>query len=67
MTNNQTKIIYLGLFKLALFRTQIKIMHLKVVEDFINNLTMFFESAAPDENIIKINSNLASSNEIGKD
>jgi hypothetical protein len=45
----------------------IEIVHLKVIEDFMNNLTMFFKSAAPDENIIKINSNLALDNEIGKD
>jgi hypothetical protein len=37
------------------------------MEDFMNNLVMFFESAAPDENVVKINSNLALSNEIGKD
>jgi hypothetical protein len=37
------------------------------MEDFVNNLAMFFKSAAPNENIIKINSNLALSNEVGKD
>jgi hypothetical protein len=37
------------------------------MENFVNDLTMFFESAAPDENVIKINSNLALGNEIGKD
>jgi hypothetical protein len=37
------------------------------MEDFVNNLTMFFKSIAPDENVVKINSNLALSNEIGKD
>jgi hypothetical protein len=37
------------------------------MEDFMNNLAMFLESAASDENIVKINSNLALSNEIGKD
>jgi hypothetical protein len=42
-------------------------VYLKAIEDFVNNLIMFFESAALDENIIKINSNLALSNEIGKD
>jgi hypothetical protein len=42
-------------------------MHLKAIENFMNNLTMFFKSAAPDENIIKINSNIALGNEIGKD
>jgi hypothetical protein len=46
---------------------QIEIMHLKAMENFINNFTIFFESAAPDENVIKINSNFALSNEIGKD
>jgi hypothetical protein len=55
------------LFKLALFRTQVKIMHLKVIENFMNNLAMFFESTAPDENVIKINSNLALSDEISED
>jgi hypothetical protein len=67
MTNNQTKIIYLGLFKLALFGTQIEIVCLKVMEDFVNNLTMFFESAAPNENVVQINGNLALSDEISKD
>jgi hypothetical protein len=42
-------------------------VHLKAVEDFVNDLTMFFESTAPDENIVKINSNLALSDEIGED
>jgi hypothetical protein len=37
------------------------------MEDFMNNLMMFFESTASDENVIKINSNLALSDEIGKD
>jgi hypothetical protein len=55
------------LFKLAFFRMQIEIMCLKAIEDFINNLAIFFESTALDENIVKINSNLALSNEIGKD
>jgi hypothetical protein len=55
------------LFELTLFRTQIKIMYLKAMEDFVNNFMMFFESAAPNENVIKINSNLALSNEISKD
>jgi hypothetical protein len=42
-------------------------VHLKVMEDFVNNLVMFFESAAPDENVIQINSNLVLSNEISED
>jgi hypothetical protein len=42
MTDNQTKIIYLGLFKFALFRTEIKIIHLKAMEDFVNDLMIFF-------------------------
>jgi hypothetical protein len=42
-------------------------MHLKAMEDFINDLTMFFKSTASDENVVKLNSNLALSNEIGKD
>jgi hypothetical protein len=46
---------------------QIEIMCLKAMENFMNNLMMFFESAAPDENIVKINSNLALSDETGKD
>jgi hypothetical protein len=54
------------LFKLTLFRMQIEIMYLKAIEDFMNNLTMFFKSAAPNENVIKINSNLALSNKISK-
>jgi hypothetical protein len=33
----------------------------------VNNLVMFFESAALDENVVKINSNLVLSNEISKD
>jgi hypothetical protein len=37
------------------------------MEDFVNNLAIFFESAAPDENVVKINSNLALGNEVGKD
>jgi hypothetical protein len=40
---------------------------LKVIENFINNLTMFFESTAPDENVVKVDSNLALSNEFSKD
>jgi hypothetical protein len=67
MTNNQTKIIYLSLFKLTLFRMQIEVMYLKTMEDFVNNLVMFFKSAALDENIVKINSNPALSNVIGED
>jgi hypothetical protein len=46
---------------------QIEIMHLKAMVNFINNFTMFFKSAAPDENVIKMNDNLALSNEIGED
>jgi hypothetical protein len=42
-------------------------MCLKTIEDFVNNLMMFFESTASDENVVEINSNLALSNEIGKD
>jgi hypothetical protein len=42
-------------------------MYLKTMENFVNNLTILFDSIAPDENIIKINSNLALSNEISKD
>jgi hypothetical protein len=37
------------------------------MEDFMNNLTMFFKSAASNENVVKINSNLALGNEVGKD
>jgi hypothetical protein len=37
------------------------------MEDFMNDFAMFFESAAPNENVVKINSNFALSNEIGKD
>jgi hypothetical protein len=44
-----------------------KIVYLKAMEDFMNNLMMFLKSAALGENIVKINSNLALSNEIGKD
>jgi hypothetical protein len=55
------------LFKLALFRAQIEIVRLKAMENFVNDLTVFFESTAPDENVIKINSNLALSEEISED
>jgi hypothetical protein len=37
------------------------------MENFINDFAMFFKSAAPDENVIKINSNLALSNKVGED
>jgi hypothetical protein len=46
---------------------QIEIMHLKAIEDFVNNLAMFFKSAALDENVVKINSNFVLSDEIGND
>jgi hypothetical protein len=36
------------------------------MEDFVNNLTMFLESTALDENVVKISINLALSNAIGK-
>jgi hypothetical protein len=55
------------LFKLALFRTQIEIVSLKAIEDLVNNLTKFFESTASDENVVKINSNLALSDKISED
>jgi hypothetical protein len=42
-------------------------MHLKAIEDFVNDLTIFFESTAPNENAVKINSNFALSDNIGKD
>jgi hypothetical protein len=42
-------------------------MCLKAMKDFVNNLTIFFESAASDENVVKINSNLVLSNEISED
>jgi hypothetical protein len=67
ITDNLTKIIYLGLFKFALFKMQIEVMCLKAMEDFVNNLTVFFESAASDETVIQINGNLVLSNRIGKD
>jgi hypothetical protein len=38
-----------------------------MIDDFVNDLTMFFESAAPNENVVKINSNLALSNVISED
>jgi hypothetical protein len=37
------------------------------MEDFVDNLAMFFESTALDENVVQIDSNLALSNEIGED
>jgi hypothetical protein len=46
---------------------QIEIIYLKAIEDFVNNLIVFFKSTALDENIVKTNSNLALSNTIGKD
>jgi hypothetical protein len=42
------------------------IIRLKTMEDFVNDLVMFFESTAPDENVVQIDSNLALSDEIGK-
>jgi hypothetical protein len=42
-------------------------VHLKAMKDFINDLAIFFESTALNENIVKINSNFALSNEVGKD
>jgi hypothetical protein len=42
-------------------------MHLKTIEDFVNNLTIFFESTASDENVIKINSSLALDNKVSED
>jgi hypothetical protein len=42
-------------------------MCLKAMENFVNDFMIFFKSAAPDENVVKINSNLALSNEIGED
>jgi hypothetical protein len=50
------------LFKLAFFRTQIEIICLKAMKNFVNNLAVFFESAAPNENVVKINSNLVLGN-----
>jgi hypothetical protein len=42
-------------------------MCLKVMEDFMNDLRIFFKSTALNENVVKTNSNLALSNEIGED
>jgi hypothetical protein len=42
-------------------------MHLKAIEDLVDNLTMFFKSTTLNENVVKINSNFVLSDEIGKD
>jgi hypothetical protein len=65
--NNQSEIVNVGLLEFALLESEVEIVFLKMAKNFVDNLLMFIESSAPNEDVIEIDCNFAFGNQISKD
>jgi hypothetical protein len=65
--DDQFEIVDVGLLEFALLRLEVEIMFCKMAKNFMDNLLMFIESSAPNEDVIEIDCNFAFSNQICKD
>jgi hypothetical protein len=57
----------MGLLELALLRSEVEIVFFEMSKNFVDDLLMFLESSAPNENVIEIDCDFAFSNQICED
>jgi hypothetical protein len=65
--DDQSEVIDMGLLELALLGSEVKIVFFKTPKNFVDDLPMFLESSAPNEDVVQIDCYFIFSNQICKD
>jgi hypothetical protein len=65
--NDQSEIVDMGLLKLTLLGSEVKIVLFETPKNFMDDLPMFLESSASNEDVVQIDCYFAFSNQICKD
>jgi hypothetical protein len=65
--DDQSEIVDMGLLEFTLLGSEVEIMFFETSKNFVDNLSMFLESSAPDEDVVQIDCDFAFSNQICKD
>jgi hypothetical protein len=61
-TDDQSKVVNMGLLELALLGTEVQIVFFEMSKDFVDDLPVFLESGTPNENVIQIGCNFSFGN-----
>jgi hypothetical protein len=64
--DDQSEVVNMGLLELKFLGSEVKIVFFKMPKNFVNDLLMFLESGAPNEDVVKIDCDFAFSNQISK-
>jgi hypothetical protein len=66
-TDDQSEVVNMGLLEFTFLGSEVKIVFFEVLKNFVNDLPMFSESGAPNEDVIQIDCNFPFSNQICED
>jgi hypothetical protein len=66
-SDDQSEVVNMGLLEFAILGLEVEIMFFEMPKNFVDNLPMFVESSAPNEDIIEIDCYFSFSNQICKD
>jgi hypothetical protein len=65
--DDQSEVVDMGLLEFTFLGSKVKIVFFKTPKNFMDNLLMFIESSAPNEDVIQIDCDFAFSNQICED
>jgi hypothetical protein len=65
--DDQSKVVDMGLLEFALFGSEVKIVFFEALKNFVDNLSMFVESSAPNKDVVQIDCYFFFSNQICED
>jgi hypothetical protein len=64
LPDNHAKVVNLGLLKVAFFGFQVQFIFTENLQDFTDGFSVVFKGVREDENIVHVNHNFASKNEV---
>jgi hypothetical protein len=65
--DDQSEVVDMRLLELTFLGSEVKIVFFETPKNLVDDLPMFLESGAPDEDVVQIDCYFAFSNQIGKD
>jgi hypothetical protein len=65
--NDQSEVVNMGLLELALLGSEVEIVFFEKSKNFVDDLLMFLESSAPNEDVIQIDCDFTLGNQICED
>jgi hypothetical protein len=65
--DDQSEVVDMGLLEFTLLGSEVEIVLFETPKNFVDDLSMFLESSAPDEDVVQIDCYFAFSNQICKD